>query len=192
MEIKNILGLVITFLIISTIGLVTTLLFYVAVNDYVYVTIQDVAGDLKDNNIINQINYDNIVTILDRGGEWVQYVDYIFLASLTGFMVTFLTTCYFSKRLGYFSAFTLISVGLMILIFFGTYIFDISVWYEDLIMNKVIPNLEVSLTYFHLYMNNFHIFNGVLILLGIILNVVDLDVTKIFGQKDKELYNGEQ
>lgn len=117
----------------------------------------------------------------------LNYLDYVWLSAFIGFVVSSLVLSYHKKREGFFSMFTYIIFGLIVVTYIGSMFLELTVWFKDEILFAVFPVLAAKMPFLTWYINNMGVVNLILLSLTILLNFVDLDMSRYSKRKDKEL-----
>jgi hypothetical protein len=73
--------------------------------------------------------------------------------------------------------------------FILSFVITFSEWFRDQVVLSVLPVISLSLPFFSYYLNNIGIINFVVILICLILNFVDFDLTKFKTRKNKETFD---
>lgn len=117
----------------------------------------------------------------------LNYLDYVWLSAFIGFVISSLVLSYHKKREGFFSMFTYIIFGLIVVTYIGSMFLELTVWFKDEILFAVFPVLAAKMPFLTWYINNMGVVNLILLSLTILLNFVDLDMSRYSKRKDKEL-----
>ena len=177
---------------ISSIFVGTGLIIYAVFNDYVFYEIAQVSAELVNQGLMSSL-FQNFIEGL-QGNILVlipSTIDWLWATAFVGFVITFLHTSYLSKRETYFSFLKFTTFTIM-LILFGMSIFTtLSTWFNDEIINKLMPNLIYATPFFSLYLDNLALVNLIVIGIAIVLNFVDMDLTRFKFRKNADIQTSE-
>jgi len=114
------------------------------------------------------------------------YLDYIWFGAFVSMIISGLIISYNRKRENYFNLLTMSTLGLVLFIYMGSFIIQLTEWFEVEILFSVFPTLSSYTVLFSWYLNHLGIINLVIICLHIIANFVDLDFVKFNKRKEGE------
>jgi hypothetical protein len=176
--------LVITFIL--TILTSTYLITAVAYNDYVIVELQTFTEDFESKGYIPS----EAVDLSDDLGEsyqvWIYNSNRIFILMYVIFFVESLVLAYFTKRVNYFSFFGILLYGIMILLFLMSIFLNLSKWFLNDFLAKLIPPTLTIIPSFAWFLNYSGIILAVQLGLCLLINQLDLDLARLLSRKQKE------
>lgn len=186
MDIRRWLGWIAVLSLLSSIALGMSLFTYVLAYDEIFYRMYEVAEDLNTNGILPT----EFLTEIEETIEWTQflpqYLDFFWFASFVAFSITFLVACYRAEREGYLSLFSLLTFGIMLMLFMSGIFMQVSEWFNTVIYDYLLSGISFNTPLFNWYLANYGKYNIILAIVGIILNFVDFDFSKILQRKDKE------
>lgn len=184
---KKIWNFVFFFGLISTIGIFISLLSYVMINDNIIYPTYNVINDVGENLNV-PVDY---LDVVDRATSILDYIpkaiDYIWFAGYISLVVSLIKNSYFAKREGYFSIISLITFGIIFILFLSSIFFYINDYIINVLIYGVLSNVYTELTFFNFYLSNYGLLNTLVIFICIIANFVDFDFSKFNTRKDKEM-----
>lgn len=184
-RIVNISGFIVIFGFISSVFLFITMLILGGINNYLLGELLDVFTFLEGINIIDDMFVDIAVDTASTYINIMNYLDLVFLGALLTLIVGSLIFSYNRPRLNYFSIFSNATFGLIIFIFLGGILLDVTSWFQAEIMYKVFPNLVSITPIFTWYLDNMALVNLVLFVANMIATFVDFNFAR-FNKKSGE------
>ena len=175
---------------LSSIAVGFGLLIYAIFNDYVFYELGAVSADLETQGLMSSL-FNNFIEGI-QGNVLILIptaIDWLWLFAFTLFVFSFLQNAYLSKRENYFSFLKFTTFTIMIVLFAMGLFTTLSTWFNDEIINKLLPNLVYATPFFSLYLDNVALVNLIIIGLAIILNFVDLDLARFRLRKQVEQSN---
>ena len=179
------------FLFIGTFFVYGSFLLYALLNDYAFFELDQVAVAFNNSGMINDQIYPAISDTFTTATIFPAYLDYFFLASFIYMIVGMFMISYKTRRQGYFEFLAVLTYGMMFIMFILSLVVTFSVWFRDDIILAVLPTISLSLPFFSYYLENVGLINFIVILICLILNFVDLDMSKFKSRKDKDMVNDE-
>lgn len=177
---------------ISSVSVGVSLIFYAFFNDYLLYELASKASDLADAGLISTVftNFidglqGNIVVLIPT------IIDWLWCLAFIGFVYSFLSGAYYSKRENYFSFLKFTTVSIMVVLFAMGLFTTLSTWFNTEILLKLLPSLSYVTPFFSLYLDNIALVNMIIISVAIILNFVDLDLAAFRFRKDIDKNNQE-
>ena len=184
-SIYKVFGAISIFSFISIIFIFLVSLIIIGSNNYAVKELHNFSQKMTTDGYIPA----SIMTVIDSTANQLpmslQYLDMFWLASFISFVGSILLYSYFSKRESYFSIMSFLLVGMLIILFVGGIFIQLTDWFRTNIMS-VFPTILGTMPKFSFYLNNAGIINGILILLCVLVNFIDLDLTKFQNRKNKE------
>lgn len=175
-------GVVITFSLVSIIMIFMLYFIFILGNNYIAVPLT---------NITNVTNFDPMInTGIENAGlsyqsTNLQMIDWGFLFGLVVLTSTSLSLSYYSRNINYFSFLSILTYGLMFLMFIVSMIEITTDWFYSMLIN-LFPSMVVNLPIFSWFLSNMGIYLLSLMSIMLLLNQVDFDLAVIYRRKDKE------
>ena len=171
----------------SSLSIGFALFFYAIFNDYVYYYLNQMVVSLQNSgllgawvNTLMETFQDNILVLIPN------VLDLLWVVTFLLFVYSFLSSAYYVKREGYLSALSFLTFGIMVILFIMGIFVTLSDWFTAEFVAKVIPNLLYSTPFFSLYLQNIGLVNTTLIVFAIILNFVDLELSRFNFRKEPD------
>ena len=180
-------GKLIGFSFASSLSIGFALFFYAVFNDYIYYNLNQVVITLQNSGLLGSWvntmmeNFQDTILVLIPNT-----LDLLWVAVFLIFMYSFLSSAYYVKREGYLSDLSFLTFGIMVVLFIMGIFVTLSNWFADEFIAKVMPTLLYSTPFFSLYLNNIGLVNTALIVLAIILNFVDLELSRFNFRKEPD------
>ena len=186
------LGTLITYSFISTLILGFGLIFTGMIQDYVIFEIDSIAQSFEAEGLIGSWVVDLIesadLIILAIPG----LLDIIWLIGFLALVWALCESSYYAKREGYFTAVSLLTYGILVLLFLSSFFLELSTWFNEEVLNAVLPALTLSTPFYSYYLTHAGVINAIVIVLCILLNVFDFDFATYGARKDKEGLNNRE
>lgn len=177
---------------LSSIAVGVGLITYAVFNDYVFYEIGQVSADLVTQGLMSSL-FQNFIEGL-QGNILVlipSTIDWLWALIFVGFVFSFLQSSYLAKRENYFSFLTFTSFTIMIILFGMSLFTTLSTWFNEEIINKLLPNLIYATPFFSLYLDNLALVNIIIIGIAVILNFVDMDLARFKFRKNADVQTSE-
>ena len=175
--------LIVIFSFISIILVFVALLIVGFINNYALQKLVSLSGEFVSNGFMDSFFYDIIVNTVDNYAQIINYLDYIWFGAFISMVASTFVFSYFRKRQSYFSMFTMITLGIIIITYIGGIIIQVTNWFNAEILLKVFPDFNNLMPIFAWYLSNMAIINLILIAINILLNFIDLDLIKFNTRK---------
>lgn len=182
-------GAVVIFSFVSILFVFISMFVAGGMNNYALNKLVGVADDFNETGLMNESYYSMAETTGSSFKKIVDYMDYFWLAAFISFVASSFVFSYFRKRDNLFNLFTMAVIGIIILTFVGGIFVDITYWFRDELFLAVFPQMEDTMPMFFWYLDNLAIVNLLLISINIVLNFVDLNLTKFFKRKEEEKFD---
>lgn len=185
-------GKLITFSFISSLSIGFALFFYAVFNDYIYYNLNLAVITLENSGLLGSWVNTFMVTMQDTVLVLIpNLVDLLWVFAFISTTIAFLVSAYYTKREGYFSGLAFLTYGMMAVLFILGIFTTLSEWFQVEFVGRVLPNLVYATPFFNLYLKNVGLINAILIACAIVLNFVDLEITKFKVRKDIDLETSE-
>lgn len=186
MDRKHLSDFVMYYSLISIIIIFILLVYYVLIHDSLMVTFYNIGVAINGQGLLDSI----FVSILETAVITFELVpsalDLLWFAGFISLIYSLISEAYFSKRDGYWSMYSYLTFGILILLFFSSLISTVSEWLYTVLIEGVLVNLAPQLTFFNFYFSNYQIINLLVIISCLVANFVDLDFAKFNSRKAKE------
>lgn len=168
----------------SSIFIGISLFFYALFTDYIYYPLNQAVILLESSNLLGswvgtfmETMQDDVLVLIPN------LVDLLWVILFIFFVFAFLQSAYKTKREGYMSVLGFLTFGTMAILFVMTIFVTLSTWFQTEFVAKAIPTLAYATPFFSLYLENIGLVNTVILCLAIILNFVDLELSKFNFRK---------
>ena len=163
---------------------VTAAYFYFSIgNDYVILNLYNVSQTMNNTAALNA-GYGGIVTSYQSTN--LDMIDNMWFYGYLIVSIIGLIMSYRTRRMNYFGFLSLLTYGLMFILFvaglFGTVI---NWWYNDILL-MMFTNLAVNVPYFAFYIKNYGLILLIQSAVMLLINMVDFDLASINNRKKKE------
>lgn len=184
---RNMWNFVLLVCITSTIGLFIAMLFYVAIHDALLVKLYDVVSDFETKGMLDSAWVTLSQSAVELFEMIPEVIDILWFAGFITMIASLIRESYFAKRDGYWSMFTFITLGVLILMFVSSLIMPINDWLYTVLIEGILSNVSVQLKFFNFYISNYAIINLLVIAACIVANFIDFDFAKFNARKEKEV-----
>ena len=191
-NLNNNLGKLISYSLTSTLILGFGLIFLAMIQDNVLFEFDAIATTFEAEGLIGSWVLGVFALVDDLVLTIPAFLDMIWLISFLALAWGVCYSSYFSKREGYFGAVSLMTYGVLILLFISSWFIELSEWFNTEIVSSVLPSLSLSTPFYTYYLAHAGVVNAILIVLCILLNVFDFDFATYNSRKDKEMTNREE
>lgn len=154
--------------------------------DYIMSAFYDVAVVLQANGDFGTW----VLTMIESIDEAVLMlpgiIDILWLASFVLLAGGLVQASYYAKRQGYFSAITMLLYGTLIILTLTSFFVEFSTWFQTEVMAKILPTMTMATPFFSYYITNIGFINLFIVVLCILVNVFDFDLSSYMIRKEKE------
>jgi len=180
-------AVVIAMVFLSTVLVNMSVFFYVVAHDEAFYRLYNISEGIKDDGLMSEMWLDGIERTIEKSDFFVSAIDFIWLASFINLIAAVWVGSYKMKREGYFSLLGLMTLGVMAGMFVLSVFIELSEWFTEIIINKVLLGYTFATPFYNFYIENAGVVSMVIIFVAIILNFVDFDFSKFNTRKEKEL-----
>lgn len=188
----NVSNILMIFLAIGIFGLISVMiatigyLQYAIGHDYVVLNLYDVSQQEGFANTSQfQTAYETVVTDY-QSIDINDLVDDVWFFAYGVVVIISLYLAYRSRAMNYFSFISMLTYGLMMVLFvIGIFGVIISWWYNEILL-KLFINLAVNPVLFEYYVRNFSFLFMIHAVVLLLINVIDFDFATIMSRKQKE------
>lgn len=177
---------IVGFTFTSTLFIFFGLLSYGVLQDYIMFPLYEIAQNLVSSGVSQSWVLTSIEAIDDVVMFFPQVLDLLWLFSAVALGSELIVTSYYLKRRNYFSLLTLMFWGTLVLLFLMNIYLILSNWVLDELLAKILPEVIYSTPFFNFYLTWAGVINTTLIVVCIIINTVDFDLSTYFQRKTKE------
>lgn len=170
----------------SLLGLFFSLFLYVAFNDYFFVPMYSIMQDLQTNGIIGSWVLTVFETFIENAASILMIIDYVWFGAFALVVFNIWRKSYFARRKGYWDVFGFLSFGVLIFMFISSIFETITNYLYDVFFNGILQNLMQNLVFFDFYIANYSLINLLIVIIAVILNIIDLDLSTFMNRKQKE------
>lgn len=182
-------GYIVIFSFVSVVFLFITLLVLGGFNNYVLDKLLSFMNSFIANGLIPTEFGVTAVSTSESLRTVMFYLDYVWFGSFISLIIGSLIFSYNRKRENYFSLLSMATLGIIIFVYFGGFIIQLTTWFQVEILLAVFPTFSSQAPIFNWYLNNLGIINLVLISVNILANFIDLDFSKFNKRKEGESLN---
>lgn len=182
----NVIGYILAFGFTSVVMLFITIVFFASINNYAIGRLYNIVNDFVSNGIIPSSFSSIADSVVSNIPQILSVLDYVWLSCFIIMVAGTLYYSYNTPRKNYFNIFTMAILGLIIFLWVGSYITQVTQWFVTEIYNKVLPSISTYTPILNWYLDNINLINLVLVSLNIIANFVDLDFSKYYRRKNEE------
>ena len=191
-DLTDIFGKLIGFSFVSSMILGFALIFLAMYNDYLLAEVDAIYLSFVADGLVGTW----VADIIGLGSEILlavpTFIDIIWLISFLTLVWVLGESSYNAKREGYFSVISLMTYGIMVLLFISSIFLELATWFNTEIVDKALPTLTTSTPFFSYYLAHAGVFNAIIIVVCILLNVFDFDFATYGARKDKEGLNNRE
>lgn len=186
-EMMQAVGVILFFSIMAVISALVGYFIFVTGNNYVVVPLT---------NTTNHTNFDPMInTGIQHAAEEYQntnlsIIDYGILFAMVIMTGSGLMISYHSRQLDYFSFLSLLTYGLMVLLFILSLIEIVTDWFYSLVIN-LFPSIVIDLPILNWFLANIGVYFLLLVGAMLLLNQLDFDLAVINRRKNKEFEDDE-
>ncbi len=185
----NFLGYLILFSFVSIVLIFSSLILLGSINNYALKDLLNITATFEAAGTIPAGFHATASNSAETYITLMNYFDLLWFIAFISLVGGGLILSYMSRRENYFSVLTMSVLGLIIFVYVGGIIIQLTQWFETEILLRVFPTIAETMPLFAWYLDNLAIVNLVLICLNIIVNFVDLDFIRFNQRKDKEAFN---
>ena len=175
-------GVVVTFSLVSVMMIFILYLIFTLGNNYIAVPLI---------NVTNVTNFDPMINAgIEQAGlsyqnTNLQMIDWGFFFGLVVLTSTSLSLSYYSRCMNYFSFLSILTYGLMFLMFIVSMMEITTDWIYTMLVN-LLPSIVINLPIFNWFLSYIGVYLLTLMSVMLLLNQVDFDLAVIYKRKDKE------
>ena len=183
---RTVVSWILVITLIITILISGYLITAVAFNDYVvydlqtFIETQHARGNLNNETVLASDSYGESYQI------WINNTDRIFVLMYVLFFIESLLFSYFAKSMDYFSFFSFMFYGLMIVLFLLSIFLNVSEWFLNDFLLKLIPEALTILPNFGWFLDRAGLILFIQLILCLLANQLDLDLLRVITRKKKE------
>lgn len=178
MKIIELIMLMTFFSVFATMAITGYVVSIGVANDYVLEEIYNTTQVLIDNDIaINETAY-GVEVANEIAVDSIGYADMLFMLFYVIFVIGYFIMAYNVTRMNIFEFSSLVYFGLMIFLFILEVVVQINDYLRDNILFALMPNMATQMPFYTLVMSNLGLFIFVQIAIGVVLNVINLDIMK--------------
>lgn len=184
-------GIILLFSFISIVYLTIAILNFGVWNDYVLYNMQNITETLGQQGIISNETVQFTQGAADQFRTLNFHFDDLWFAIYMVFVFITLVAAYKSPPINYFSFLGVLFYGIMFILFMLTIFSTLTNWFNDNILQNIVPSAEIILPKFYFYLEHIGIFSAVHLVLCLIVNLFNFDMGTIKQSKQKEIEDSE-
>jgi len=174
------------FSISSVLALGMALFFFVIAHDYILIGFYNILSGLISNGVLSSNWLSPFETFVNNSMMVVNLMDYIWAFIFISLVIQLFVTSYKSKRQNYPELFGFLFYGTMIFLFISSIFETITNYLYNIFFNSILENLSQELLFFKFYIANYTLINLIIVVICIILNFVDFDLSSFNSRKQTE------
>jgi hypothetical protein len=183
---EKLIELILSFSVISTIFIFYILLNYVIINDYIIIPLYQFSESMVSSGNMSASFLPIIESVVGIIANIPLYVDYMFLFLAVTTVIILLRESYISKRRGYFTTLTYLTLGVIVILAVSSIVNQINGFLYNALIGGVLSSLSVNLKYYTFYIANYGMINAVLVVSCIVANFIPLDFSKFNLRKQED------
>lgn len=185
-NIGMIMGLVLIFSFLSIFFLSVAILHYATVNDYVLYNMQNATEEMYNQGIVSA----DLKNWTEQQGEYYRttnlHLDDLWFLIYVGFVLLSIGAAYLVKPINNFGFLTMLFYGIMFLLFILTIMDTLTDWFNQNILLNLLPNVVFEFPKFYYYLDHIGLFSAIHLVVIMVVNVLDFDISKIKGRRKQE------
>lgn len=187
----NILAWIVIFGFVSVVYLTIAILNYAVMNDYVLYNLQNLTEDLENSHVIKAGVANFTQDAADRYRETNFHYDDIWALAYMILIIGTIAAAYESRQQNYIGFLSMLFYGIMFVLFIITIVSTVTNWFNDEILVKMLPDVVILLPKFYYYLDHIGVFSAVHVVVCLLVNVMNFDLSRIRQSKEKEVTDHE-
>jgi len=167
---KDVFGVILIFGLVSTVSMFLGMFLFAFNNDFILYNVVESAEDLKDQGLINELDYNHMVNLGNEHAGLNLYFDWWWLGSYILMVIATLFISYYSKEENVFSFLTMLFFGTLMFLFALSIVEQVTDWVIQDIFYKLIPTAQSSMPMFDFYTENIGIISFIHLLVCLLVN----------------------
>ena len=173
--------------IVSLMFIFTMLFIYSIGKDFIIFRIYELAVTLQSQGMFGSWVPDFISSIANVLDIIPQFIDLLwFLLTITLF-IELIIGSYYAEREGWFSSLGFMTFGILFFLFMSGIFSEIGTWFQTNFITNLFSNVSYVTPFLNYYLNNLLMINLIIVIICIVANFIDLDLSGFEGRKNKEI-----
>jgi len=185
-ELVENLQTIFTYNIISLFFVFSLLFVYGVGKDYLLHGIYEISLTMHDQGLVQSWVSDAIITFSNSADIIPQYIDVFWLLLTATLFVELVIASYYAKREGWFGTLGFMTIGILFFLFMSGIFSQIGDWIQVNLINGLFANVSYATPFLNYYLNNMIIINTLLVVVCVVVNFIDLDLSTFERRKDRE------
>ena len=161
------------------------LLIMVVLHDELLITMYDIVSGMVTKSWLSSIWLTSVEKVILVYQSLISSLDLIWFLMFIVLVVNIIYESYMSKRESYFSVFSILTIFLIILLWVGSIFSGIgNTLYDVIISNAITGNITIK--YLPFYLQNCGLINSIILIISVVANIIDFDMSRFLTRKDKE------
>ena len=173
--------------IVSLMFIFSILFTYGVGKDYILYPIYNVAVSLQSSGLFGSWVADFISTTANVSDIIPQYLDLLWLLLTLTLFIELIIASYYAQREGWFSTLGFMTFGILLFLFMTGVFSEIGTWFQDNFITGLFGNVAYTTPFLNFYLGNLLMVNLTVVVICVIANFVDLDLSGFGSRKDKEV-----
>jgi len=185
-RIMKILPYIILFSFFSIFFITLALVQFGITNDFLFFELQGVADNLSASGVIGSEQANITQSMFENYQDIPSHLDYLWFGIYLVFFISTIMYSYLARRQNYLGVFSMFFYGFLFLLFVLSLVVIITDWWQTNILLAMIPNALYSVPIFSFYLSNIGVITLLHLVLCYVVNIMDIDISKMDLRKKKE------
>jgi len=190
-SISDSLKAIFSYNIVSLMFIFSVLFVYGVGKDYVLFRIYEMAVTLQTQGLFGTWVADLISSTANILDIFPQYLDLLWLLLTVTLFIELIVASYYAEREGWFSSLGFMTFGILFFLFMMGIFSEIGTWFQTNFITNLFSGVSYATPFLNFYLNNLLIVNLVVVIMCIIANFIDLDMSGFDNRKRNEINNDE-
>jgi len=177
--------------IVSLMFVFVVLFMYGVGKDYILFRIYELAVTLQSQGMFGSWVADFIASTSNVLDIFPQYIDILWLLLTVTLFIELIVASYYAEREGWFSSLGFMTFGILFFLFMMGIFSEIGTWFQTNFITNLFSGISYTTPFLNFYLNNLLIVNLSVVVICIVANFVDLDISGFESRKDKEINSDE-
>jgi len=190
-SISDSLKTIFSYNVVSLMFVFVVLFIYGIGKDYILFKIYELAVSLQTQGLFGTWVADLISTISNLLDIFPQYLDLLWLLLTVTLFIELIVSSYYARREGWFSSLGFMTFGILFFLFMMGIFSEVGTWFQTNFITNLFSGVSYTTPFLNFYLNNLLIVNLIVVIMCVIANFIDLDISGFDGRKSKEINNDE-
>lgn len=191
-DIKDNYTTVLTFGLVSTIVISLAMILFIVFHDYIWITAYNIMSNLQGSGLLSG----NFVSVFNKfiegASSFLTAIDTIWFIAFLGMVFTLVRSSYVASRDGYFKLYGFLAFGVMFFLFISSIFEIINNYFYTIFFKHILVNVVGYMRFFPFYIEHFSIINLAIVIICLIANFVDFDISNVMNRKQTEVQQFEK